>query len=114
MNSKLSLIVLKTEYKERLKEFYEILGLQFTQEKHGDGPVHYSCEFDGLVLEIYPGKSSKSPMLGFNVDSIDAIVSAFEQKGVQVKKLVSQDSYAKKAAVYDPDGRTVFLSQIKS
>lgn len=112
MNSKLNLIVLKTEDKERLKDFYQTLGLQFVQEKHGDGPIHYSCEMQGLVLEIYPGKPSKSPMLGFNVDSIEKIVHALEEKKVQVKQLISNETYAKKAAVYDPDGRTVFLTQV--
>lgn len=36
-------------------EWYaDALGLHFTREQHGDGPVHYSAEIGGTVLELYP------------------------------------------------------------
>lgn len=39
---------------ERMKTFFEALGLVFKKEQHGAGPEHYACERDGRVLEIYP------------------------------------------------------------
>lgn len=41
---------------ERLKTFFERLGLQFEEEQHGNGPKHFACAYDGTVLEIYPTK----------------------------------------------------------
>jgi hypothetical protein len=41
---------------ERLKGFFEGLGLKFVLEKHGDGPEHFSCQVGEKVLEIYPKK----------------------------------------------------------
>lgn len=30
------------------------LGLRFQREHHGGGPVHYSTEIDGTVVELFP------------------------------------------------------------
>lgn len=39
---------------DRLKLFLESFGLSFVEEKHKNGPRHYSSSKDKLVLEIYP------------------------------------------------------------
>jgi len=49
--------VIRTDDVEVVREFLENFGLSFVSEKHGDGPVHYSCETDGKVIEIYPRKA---------------------------------------------------------
>lgn len=43
----------------RLKGFFEGLGLRFVAEKHGDGPDHYACNLrvGGPVLELYPPRA---------------------------------------------------------
>lgn len=46
--------VIRADNIDRLKEFLEHFGLSFVEEKHGSGPVHYSCEVENRVLEIYP------------------------------------------------------------
>ena len=40
----LSLMVLRTDNIEAVLAFYQAIGLQFQQEQHGSGPIHYSCE----------------------------------------------------------------------
>lgn len=83
---KLSYLVLYSSDLEKLKSFYEDLGLQFKQEQHGGGSVHYSCSLDNVVLELYPGDSPVR--LGFVVDNV-------KRKGV----------------LLDPDGRKVDVKE---
>ena len=35
---------------EKTRQFYENLGISFTQEQHGTSPVHYEAELDGSVV----------------------------------------------------------------
>jgi hypothetical protein len=50
--------VIRTNDILKVRAFFESLGLKFVEEKHGDGPLHYACEVNGQVLEIYPGDGS--------------------------------------------------------
>lgn len=52
-------LVVRTHEMERVKTFFEGLGLEFVEEQHGKGPVHYACEQNEHVLEIYPVGSKK-------------------------------------------------------
>ncbi len=78
-----SLMVLRTDNIEASLAFYRAIGLQFQQEQHGSGPIHYSCEIGGTVMEIYPGEMGKAPdrkssgatMLGFAVPALDETLS---------------------------------------
>jgi hypothetical protein len=46
--------VIKTDDPIKLRDFFTKLGLSFVQEQHDGGPVHYACEVNGKVFEIYP------------------------------------------------------------
>lgn len=50
----MTVLVLRTSHMAATVEFFSRLGLTFVEEQHGEGPVHYACEKDGVVLEIYP------------------------------------------------------------
>ena len=52
--------IIRTDDIDLTKEFLESFGLSFVSEKHGSGPVHYACETDGKVLEIYPRRKRKA------------------------------------------------------
>ncbi|KYG03652.1 hypothetical protein BE21_50570 [Sorangium cellulosum] len=54
MTASLSLIVLRCSALGASLRFYERLGLSFTEEKHGVGPVHYSARAGHVLLELYP------------------------------------------------------------
>ncbi len=57
----MAVFVLRTNEVEKTLEFYQTLGLTFVQEQHGNGPVHYACESNGNVFEIYPqGKDGQN------------------------------------------------------
>jgi hypothetical protein len=48
-------LVIKTKDIERVKKFLAAFGLDFVEEQHDDGPLHYSTTaLCGKVLEIYP------------------------------------------------------------
>lgn len=49
-----SVYVISTDDPASVRQFFEMLGLVFVDEKHGSGPAHVSCERNGQVLEIYP------------------------------------------------------------
>lgn len=51
-------LVLRTEDMDRLKKFFERLGLSFVEEKHGGGPAHFATQHGETVLEIYPPKKN--------------------------------------------------------
>ena len=105
---KVSLLVIRCNDIEVSKSFYQLLGFSFIREKHGNGPVHYSCEHDGTVFELYPNKS-ESPQdntrLGFIVSDLVniiknvAVTSTYEYVGKTVHVLT------------DPDGRKVEISE---
>src|SRR5205807_1783480 len=97
--------------------FYGALGLVFSQEQHGTGPVHYSCELNGTVIELYPGTAKGSiarhaggaTMLGFTVDSLDEVLSTLEQTGARRLRAIESSACGRTATVEDPDGRAVRL-----
>lgn len=49
-------LVLRGPDLEQLRVFFEEFGLQFAEEKHGSGPLHYAAQAGSRVLEIYPEK----------------------------------------------------------
>ena len=105
---KISLLVIRCKDIEASKHFYQLLGLSFTKEKHGSGPVHYSCECDGFVFELYPNKAG-SPLdnnrLGFNVSDLANVI-----KNIDVVDKY-QSSGKTTCIAIDPDGRKVEISE---
>ena len=55
---RLNLLVIQSEEHSNTVRFYELLGLHFQEEQHGKGPVHWAATSGGLVMEIYPARSS--------------------------------------------------------
>jgi hypothetical protein len=56
---KLSLLVLKTRQLDRLRDFYAALGIDFAEERHARGPVHYAGPAGDGVLDSTPGRNSR-------------------------------------------------------
>lgn len=107
-NVKISLLVIRCKDIEASKEFYQALGMYFVKEKHGNGPTHYSCEYDDCVFELYPNKG-EPPMdnnrLGFKVSNLDCII-----KNISIN---STYEFAGKTiyVITDPDGRKVEIKE---
>jgi lactoylglutathione lyase len=117
----LSLIVLRTTQLEAALAFYRALGLQFVEEPHGAGPVHFSTQLGGVVVEIYPGepaaplgrKAAGATMLGFQVPSVDTAVRSAKQTGAMVTTEPMDSDWGRRAVVIDPDGRAIELNEPK-
>jgi len=100
------LIVLRTRRLIELKSFYEQLGMSFVEERHGEGPLHYSTMLGEIVMELYPlaadAVEAEPIRLGFGVsDTADATF---------VTRLRATAN-GLRAVVRDPDGRAVELYQ---
>lgn len=113
----LSLIVLYANDLAKTLQFYHLLGLEFKKEKHGKGVTHYSCELNGLVLEIYPAnvgiatkpKQGGSSLIGFQVENLMAILEALKELEVNIITPPKPTSRGLHAVVQNPDGRTIEL-----
>lgn len=114
----LGLIVLRTANLHQSLDFYKILGLDFVEEKHGRGPVHYSANLGSSVLELYPGNASLSPhykdsgttMLGFQVTALDMVLAELEALNTTVLTPLKHTNLGRRIVVQDPDGRAVELT----
>ncbi|WMP19471.1 VOC family protein [Thiothrix lacustris] len=94
----LNLLVLRCRDIEATRTFYTQLGLTFTREQHGSGPVHYSTYLGGLLLELYPTNGEPDNVkLGFSVPP--TLLAQFNTH--------TQDP---SQGCRDPDGRFVALS----
>lgn len=115
----ISLIVIRSATLEASLAFYRALDIEFTEEQHGKGPIHYSSNFGGLVLEIYPLKAGASPeavssttMLGFTVPSLERTLKDLSTLGIVPAKLPQQSEWGLWVNVLDPDGRTVQITEV--
>jgi predicted enzyme related to lactoylglutathione lyase len=112
---RLNLLVLKTRDVERLRGFYSLLGLSFREEKHGEGPTHFSARVGELVFELYPLPASAPQVedgvrLGFAVAELDAVLRRLEGSGAVVRG-ARETEWGRRAVLRDPDGRRVEVCQ---
>lgn len=108
---RLNLLVLRTRQLDKVKEFYSALGISFTEEKHGGGPLHLAARVGDLVLELYPlpadaGPADASTRLGFVVRNLEAVLARL---GAAVVSGPRVTEWGRRAVVRDPDGRKVEL-----
>ncbi len=109
----IKLLVLRCRDLEASRCFYECLGFDFVQERHGDGPDHYASQSAGLVLELYPlapGEPAGNTRLGFAVADPGRIISEVEVAVEGRREVGGETVYV----IRDPDGRAVELSPSES
>ncbi len=129
MNLFLNTFVLYSKNLEDMRDFYGLLGFNFTTEQHADGPIHYSCQVgEGSnipVMELYPVPprdidvagnlerklNTKPYRLEFVSDSIESIRSKLLTK-VWADNIIDSDQKTGLKLV-DPDGNIVILQPIK-
>jgi lactoylglutathione lyase len=110
---RISLVVLRCSSIEKALAFYRALGLEFIEERHGSGPVHYASEVGDTVLEIYPAPapvSVRHERVGFQVESLEGVLAAVERSGGSVESSSLHEDVPH-AVVVDPDGRKVELCE---
>ena len=109
---KLNLLVIRSAIPAQLAEWYGAFGLIFEHHRHGNGPMHYGANLNGVTLEIYPLKRSQiapdlSLRLGFEVKNLDDLVGGLPE----VVSGPEQREWGYRAVVADPEGRRVELTQ---
>ena len=82
----LKLLVLKTRQVECLRTFCQALGVELTEERHGNGPLHFAGQVGDTVLEIYPlsdegGAADTTSRLGFAVEKPAEVVQTLCVRG---------------------------------
>jgi len=111
----LSLLVLRCGNIERAKSFYELFGMAFVKEQHGNGPVHYSCADETGVFEIYPleGQSADQTGLGFESGDLDGLHMLMRRNQFSPRE-VRETELGRMFVVRDPDGRRVEVKAKKA
>jgi len=109
----LSLLVLKTNQVERLLAFYRAIGIQFEEERHGNGPLHYAATMGCTVLELYPAAAADTDAVGirvgFRVPNVLSAVESLRAGGAVIVSTPTASEWGSRAVVRDPDGRAVEL-----
>ena len=107
------LLVIRTSDPEKLKEFYNQIGMNFDYHKHGNSPFHYSAAINGIVIEIYPLAKNQIEAdphlrLGFEIDNFDEIIELLRAQGLLLSE-PSKTDYGTIAITKDPDGKKIEL-----
>lgn len=111
--TRISLVVLRCSSVEKALAFYRALGLEFAEERHGSGPVHYTSKVGDTILEIYPAAtpvSVRHERVGFRVENLETVLAAVAPSGGSAES-TSLHEGVRHAVVVDPDGRKVELSE---
>jgi uncharacterized glyoxalase superfamily protein PhnB len=114
--NKIDALIFTSSNVSKTADFYKGLGLELVDEKHGDGPIHYACEFGGVHFAIFEtskeGKASPqefggSTKIGLNVDDVDEAYEIALNLGAESKLKPDNVPWGRNAVIIDPDGRTV-------
>lgn len=94
---------------DKIKEFYECLGLEFVLEKHNQGPVHFSCSFKDTLIEIYSQSDTQRDKTMFivTVDNIEDSLKNILECGGKILETTHLSGKNKRAIIEDPDGRVI-------
>ncbi|HEY4330660.1 MAG TPA: VOC family protein [Phycisphaerae bacterium] len=104
----LNLLVIRCGNIERSKAFYELFGMAFKQEQHGNGPKHYNCTDEEGVFEIYPleGASADQTGLGFLTGDLEGLHMLMRRNQFAPRE-IRDTELGRMFVVRDPDGRRV-------
>jgi lactoylglutathione lyase len=111
----LTLLVLKTNQIENVLVFYRALGIDFVEERHAKGPLHFAGKLGEIVFELYPliggDQVEATVRVGFGVPKLNETIAALRSIGASVINEPKVTAWGTRAVVRDPDGRMVELYQ---
>jgi catechol 2,3-dioxygenase-like lactoylglutathione lyase family enzyme len=97
------------------REFWvDRLGFAVTEESPGD---HFIVDAGGLRLcvDTADGEIHRvggtDPVIGFKVESVDETLVRLEERGLRPSREPAEGDRGRWAALRDPDGRTVILTE---
>jgi predicted enzyme related to lactoylglutathione lyase len=114
----LSALTFQSDHPARLAEFYRReIGLPLELNRHGTVKEHYEGLFGGLhIAVLQAGARLGGPIVPvFRVESLDACVTGWRTRGVDVVlKPLALGEGKRVAALADPDGNLFRLVEISS
>lgn len=110
MAHEIQLLVLRCADLEASRRFYEALGLDLQEERHGDGPRHLSASVGGAVVELYPvdARGPSNIRWGLRVDDLDPVLARLAALGIATRR------EGEAHVVVDPDGSHLELRRDRS
>ncbi len=127
----LNLLVLRTHDLEKSRRFYEAIGLRFQPFSYGSGaesiqgpvppdaPLVLNVKTEGIppphtnieIHSVAPGTEIAKMQVGFFVKSVLSAVRAAVRAGGTILTKPAKWAYGVRAAVADPDGHRIELSE---
>lgn len=115
---RLGVVVLWTSQLQKMRLFYSGVGLSLEEERHGDGPIHFTMDIAGVHFAVYEETKAGSPGLpsrgqsgfthiGFAVDDLESCFARLKSLGAPVAWEIQSKPWGKAAMFLDPDGRSV-------
>jgi transcriptional regulator with XRE-family HTH domain len=107
-------LVLRCEKLQASREFYSQLGCALTEEKHGDGPLHYSFASSGLILELYPSSSKHPPSREVRL-TLQVNKPRERLRDLEASNLLRPGPTVKRASTFvvrDPDDNVIELKDL--
>jgi lactoylglutathione lyase len=105
----------------RTAMFYRAVGVDLQDEDHGEGPVHFAADLDGVHFAIYPAsepgrlpaasRAAGGSFSGFYVTSLDQVTAALAELGAPVLQAHQERPWGCRILAEDPDGRVVEVNQ---
>ena len=118
----ISAVIVLSPDPERLARFYsEGLGVHLNPSSHGGGPLHFECDLGDVHFAIHPdpeaqanpsAPSGRKIKIAFAVADLTELLSGLRSSGVDPIYQPVERGFATIAAVLDPDGNTVELTQL--
>jgi hypothetical protein len=113
-------LVIKTKDLEKTRLLYEALGLSLMAELHEGCPLHYSCDFGGLLIEFYPNGKKSDPvkvgndqLLIFEVEHFDLFQEICRSLDLEQGPITVHGEPAFRAVtIRDVDGRRIRVREI--
>jgi predicted enzyme related to lactoylglutathione lyase len=114
----ISSIILWSEQLKETLNFYQAIGFVLVEEKHKNGPIHFSSQVGTILLEIYGGEKSEtklkhkeagSTQLCLAVSSVDEVYANALRIGAPIFSQPRTTHWGRSVALFDPDGRLLEL-----
>jgi hypothetical protein len=90
--------------------------MDFEHHQHGNGPFHYSAEFNEQVFEIYPLKGNSPSFeadlrLGFEVEKLESLLKKLADSNWIIVHSAKDTKWGTIAVIEDLEGRKIELKQ---
>lgn len=111
---RVNLLVIRVANLDKSRAFYSRLGLDLEVEKHGRGPIHYSCTITGTVVELYPSSPTHPAgglRFGLRLPDPVRVIAGLRKAGLLADepKLMKRDPGPSAYVIRDPDHNTIEL-----